>query len=226
MRVRLASRALGLLLVLVVAATGTAFAEGEAPVDQRFFLRNDGADCGAASHPFLSETAGSGEGGCGYIGGLPFGEIFHTAEVDTAASYVTEDPIELTVDAARDINGRITVSPYFTVTGATGTGVGQVLADVTASGWTADGTAVELGSARVEAMANPVASRQELQFAILIPDELDGIVLEEFTLKVNVRGAHLQHGFTELDGASHVNVPLKPPVVAEPTPSPTPAPAP
>lgn len=226
MRVRLATRALGLILVLVVAAAGAALAEGGEPVDHRFFLRNDGADCGAGSHPFLSETAGSGEGGCGYIGGLPFGEVFHAAEVDTAASYLTEDPIELTVDAARDINGRITVSPFATVSGATGTGVGQVVADITASGWAADGTAVELGSARVEAIATPVASRQELLFAILIPDELDGIVLEEFTLKVNVRGAHVQHGFTELDGASHVNVPLKPPVAPEPTATPTPAPTP
>lgn len=206
------ARLLGLLLTLLIAGATVAQAEG-ASTSQTFFLRNDGTDCGAASHPFLATTAGSTDLGCGYVGGGPFGEVFAALATDTSKTYTTQDAMAMLVDGTRDVTGKITVTPYVTVTGATGSGVGQIIVDIAATGATAEGDLVDLGSISKEVTATPVASRQEIPFALNVDDALSNTQITEFSLKVNIRGIHAAHGFNQLNGASSVTVPYLEPAV-------------
>ena len=216
-------RPLLLLLALALFGSGTAMAAVDTTTSTHtFFLRNDGADCGTGAHPFLADEAGTKDLGCGYIGGGPFGEVFNTAGVDTAKVYVTETPFALKLDALRNVDGKITITPYAIVNGDSGSGVGQVIVDVAASAATAGGEIIDLGAVSSTVTANPVASKQRVPFSVDIPDALHGTDIAELHLKVNVRGVHAAHGFTELNGSSLVSVPFQPAVVA--TPAPTPAP--
>lgn len=214
-RVLLAFTALALVL------TGTALAE-TAPDDtaRTFYLRNDGTDCGANSHPFLDVAPGTKDLGCGYIGGGPFGEVFHSLDVDTSKVYVTETPVSLRLDALRNVDGKITVTPYVKAPGNAGSGVGQVVVDVSAAALTATNEQVALGAKTTTVTATPVASRQAVPFSLDVPDTLDGTDITELYLTVNVRGVHAAHGFTELNGSSLISVPIHP--VVEPVPAPAP----
>lgn len=214
MRASRSVRTLAATLVLVVGLTGAALAEAPADGTARtFYLRNDGADCGTGAHPFLADAPGTKDLGCGYIGGGPFGEVFANAGVDTAKVYVTETPMTLKLDALRNVDGKITVTPYAIVNGNSGSGVGQVVVDVAATALTATNSQIELGSQTTTVTATPVASRQAVPFSLDVADALDGTDITELYLSVNVRGVHAAHGFTELNGSSLVNVPFHAPTV-------------
>ena len=212
------------VFLLAVVTAGTALAQVPAPADYTLYLRNDGADCGAASRPFIAPAPGSDDLGCGYVGGLPFGEVFAQLGTDTAKLYPTDEPLALLLDGMRDVTGQITVTPYAGA-GDAGTGVGEIVVEVSASAYTTANKLVDLGSASISTTATPVASRQVVPFTLPIADELDGTEIKELTLSVNIRGVHVAHGFNELNGESFVKVPFREPVI-EPTPTETAPPAP
>ncbi len=220
MRLAIPAKPLLFLAALALFVSGTAMAaEPAADATARtFYLRNDGANCGAAAHPFLADAPGTKDLGCGYIGGLPFGEIFHQAGVDTAKVYSTETPFALKLDALRNVDGKITVTPYVNAPNGAGSGVGQIVLDVSAAALTSTSQQVELGTFTSTTTATPAASRQQIPFSVDVPDALNGTDITELYLTVNIRGIHAAHGFNELNGSSLVNVPFQP--VAVPTPAP------
>lgn len=218
MRIKNLARIIGMLLTLMVAAT--AIGQAATPPTRLLYLRNDGTDCGAASHPFLATKKGTADQGCGYVGGGPFGEIFATEGTDTSKTYVTEFALEHLVDASRDVAGQITVTPYINA-GAAGSGAGQIIVEIAASGLDATGELVDLGATSKEVTATPNASKQVIPFTLDVADAVNGASLTELSLKVNVRGIHVAHGFTQLNGESHVSFPYTEPVVV---PTATPAP--
>lgn len=212
MRVPRLARAATAAVVLVLALGGSALAAPEDATARTFYLRNDGTDCGAASHPFLAAVAGKTDLGCGYVGGGPFGEVFGAAGVDTSKVYITETEMSLTLDASRNVGGKVTITPYVK-SGNSGSGVGQVTVDVVASATNAAGDQLDLGAASTTVTSTPVQSRQEVPINIDIPDALDGADVTGLSLTVNVRGVHVAHGFTELNGSSLITVPFQPAVV-------------
>ena len=226
MRLRSFVFAGGLIAMLVVMVAGTTFAQGTTPTDRTFYLRNDGSDCESGNRTYLADTAGAGDLRCGHPAGLPFGEVYDTVGQDIAATYVTQTPFAVGLDASRDLNGRITVAPHVEGDGQTGSGTGQIVVEVYGTALTSTNTTVDLGSSRVETVATPLQSRQSVLYAMPIPDELNGLEVTQLTLRVKVRGAHISHGFTQLNGASHVNLPFLSTVVSQPDPEPEPSPTP
>lgn len=210
-------RAILLFVALALSLSGTAMAT-EGATARTFYLRNDGANCGTGAHPFLADAPGTKDLGCGYIGGGPFGEVFHNLGVGTAKVYATETPVSLKLDALRNVDGKITVTPYAKGPGDAGSGVGQIVVEVSAAALTAAGQQVELGAATSTVTATPLASRQAVPFSLDVADALDGTDITELYLTVNIRGVHAAHGFNELNGSSLVNVPFHPLVEATPTP--------
>lgn len=208
-------------LVMVLSMLGGAVASAENYNAQRMlFLRNDGADCGANARPHLANAPGTNDLGCGYIGGGPFGEVFTTAGVSSAKVYATQSPLNLQVDAARNITGRMTITPYVQGPAPTGSGVGQIIVDLTATAVTDKGEALTLGTQRLTATANPATSRQELDFSMPVDAATDGATMREFALTVNIRGIHAAHGFHQLNGHSFVRLPFTPAPAPQPEPDP------
>lgn len=206
MRAGRVTRIVLLVLVAALSVGQTAGAE-DFNAQRMLFLRNDG-DCGANAHPFLANAPGRTDLNCGYIGGGPFGEAFAAVGVDTAKIYATEFPLNLTLDASRNVTGVIAVSPYVRGPNGAGSGVGQIVVDLVATGALADGTPVELGSLTQTVTANPVISRQEIPFSIDVADAADRAVLDQFSLSVKIRGVHAAHGFNELNGSSFLRLPF------------------
>ena len=224
MRLGTPQRLLLAITALALSVTGTALAAEDTATQRTFYLRNDGADCGAASRPFLADAPGTKDLGCGYIGGLPFGEIFAEAGVDTAKVYATDTPLTLKLDALRNVGGKITVTPYASNSAGVGSGVGNVRVDVAAAAMTAAGDQIDLGRQSTTVIATPAASRQVVPINIDVADTLHGTDITELFLTVNIRGLHAAHGFNELNGSSLVTVPFQPAVEPTPTATATPAP--
>lgn len=207
-------RAMLLLVALVLFLTGTAVASEDFGAQRVLFLRQTGADCGTNSRTWLASAPGRTDAGCGYLGGGPFGEAFKTAGVDTAKTYTTASPLEMSLDATRNANGTITVVPYVQGPSGTGSGFGQITVDLKAVGTAVDGTVLELGAVTRTVTATPATSRQEIPFSINLADEFDTVALNDFSLAVTIRGLHGAHGFNELNGSSFVRLPFHRPAAA------------
>lgn len=218
-------------LVIGMLAGNAALAESSAG-EQKLYLRNDGANCGANDHPFLSEIAGTTDINCGYIGGgLPFGEIFHHAEVDTGRTFVTQEEVSYTLDGTRKVTGVVTVrkgnSPRQSVALPPGTtdpvvvnsqplpGGGQIVADIALRGSDAQGNYFDFGALTLEGVVPPNKERVELPFELEVPADANGATLSVVEFDLNVRGVHLWHGFMELNGMTSFTLPT----VAEATPA-------
>lgn len=215
-----------LALVLTLGVVGASAEEPAAPAT-RLYLRNDGGGC--PGFPFLSQTAGTEDVNCGYIHGLPFGEIYRATDADTnKRSYMTM-PEEGTyaLDAARDIAGQITVlngRPH--AASPVRTGVGEVIVDLVLTAEAADGSTLSLGTTSVKGTAQPGTDNVVLPFTFDLDPALGQPALESLTLQTDVRGAHVYSGYTRANDASWFDVPVVPaPVPTEGT-SPTEEPAP
>lgn len=198
-------------LVTVLVAAGLAAASLAAvstPEDLTLYLRVDGESCPGTT--YLSSVAGSDELNCGYIGGLPFSEVFYqagnqtwgTETYSTTGAWPEETsgtPVNL--DAERDVEGVIVVSSYVGIGGT-----GQIVVDLELTADTADGSET-IGTTTEETLADPAASATEVPFTFDIADDLHEVEATDVTLSVNVRGAHVLHGFTRANGASQVTVP-------------------
>lgn len=216
------SRLLALSAVTLLALGGAAGADGEPSQPQapqtRFFLANEGADCGAGDAPFLTTGARTTDINCGYIGGgLPFGEVFHqSGELGSTRTFGTKAAdagLPFVADAARDATGVVTVRQG-RQQGVGLPGAGQIVADI-AMRVRVDNTFVDLGSQSLEVLATPDKQSVELPFTFDLPDTLQGAEVSAVEFDLNVRGVHVFHGFMSLNGLTFVDVPIVPPA-AEP----------
>jgi hypothetical protein len=204
-------RALAVVCALVLAAIGTAGAQGELVEDTtQLFLANSGTDCGAGDAPYLTTEVRTTDINCGFIGGgLPFGEVFHSSgAVESGRTFTTRNNaggVPLLTDASRDVEGVIVVRRG-SQQGVGLPGGGQVVADIAMRVRVGTQT-VDLGAQTLETMAVPGEETVELPFTIELPDTLQGLEVTRVELDLNVRGWHVWHGFMQLNGASSVTVP-------------------
>jgi hypothetical protein len=204
-------RSLRLLAVLTVLVLGLVGSAGADPVEDTttFFLANAGADCGTGDQPFLTTQARTNDINCGYIGGgLPIGEVFNATGLGEGRVFATRASaggVPFVVDAARDVDGVITVRRG-SQQGVGLPGGGQIVADIGLR-VRAGTTWHNLGSQTLEAVAVPGGERVELPFTFDVPDTLDGATITGAEFDLDVRGVHLWHGFMELNGRSSFTVP-------------------
>lgn len=171
---------------------------------QRFFMRNGGTAC--PGQPFLSPAAGDGEPGCGYVGGAPFGELYHAGVwgSSTVKSYAGTQGLPLELDTSRDLTGNVRV-----VSSATSNrmAVGQIRVDVTVRGRFGDQT-VELGTDSRTVTINPTNSAAvDFPFTVDLPDERDGQSVTQLRIDVDIRGVHVLSGYHRLNGQSWLDLP-------------------
>ncbi|HVM18647.1 MAG TPA: hypothetical protein VM307_01680 [Egibacteraceae bacterium] len=210
MRHRLLRLLAATLLTLSLGVAGAAAQDAEAGEATRLYLRNDGGGC--PGFPFLSQVPGDGtDVNCGYIHGLPFGEIYRATEDEAnKRSYVTQ-PAEGTylLDGARDITGQLTIRngrPDPAV--PTRIGVGEVVADLTLRAVAVDGTAVDFGSVQVKGNATPGENSFAIPFTFDVDEALGAVELKELTLVTDVRGLHVYSGYTGANDTSWFDVPV------------------
>ena len=175
------------------------------PTTTRFFMRNDAPGCPGT--PFLSITAGSGEQSCGYVGGLPYGELSHTGAPvgSTVITYTARDGVPTYLDPTRDATGNVTV----VATAQTSRmAVGQIIVVVTLKAKSDTGQTIVLGSHSSEALVNPTNSAEtSFPFTMEMNDAFDKVRLDQVTVDVDIRGWHVLTGFHRLDGQSYLDLP-------------------
>lgn len=197
-----------LAIGLVGLAGGQALADHEyiyTPTTTRFFMRNDGATCPGTT--FLSVTAGSGEVGCGYQGGAPFGELYHAGGpvATTIRTYKTQDGTPAYLDPTRDASGNVTVVATATTNRMA---AGQIRVDVTLYARTQAGQNVVLGTHTSETIVNPTNSAEvNFPFTMNMNDALDKVRLDEVSIDVDIRGWHVLTGYHRLSGQSYLDLP-------------------
>lgn len=198
------------LLVLAVLVGASSAAGADSPVTRRMYMRN--SDTGCPGTPFLALQAGSGEPGCGYVGGAPFAELSRNGAPVGAPPRVYETmttsnnatPAQV-LDATRDIAGNVRV---VATSQTQRNAVGQVRVDTTVTGYRADGTAVELGSASTTQLVHPRNSAAtDVPFTIAIDDALDRTTLQRVAVTVDIRGWHILTGYHRLNGESWMDLP-------------------
>lgn len=196
-----------LVLVLGVGMVGAAEPELVAD-DLQLFQRNEArgdAPCGPGALLNLGLEAGSGEAGCGFIGGAPFGEIFAaTGDTETfldTFSTKTSEVAPFTLDASRAVTGQIAITP-------SGAGAGQITVDLRLTALAAVGNArTTLGEVTVEDIVVSIGT-EILEYEFDLPDVVEGQSFRGATLEVYVRGIHANHGYNELNGASFLTLPV------------------
>ena len=183
-------------------------------------LANRGPDCSATDGPFLTTGARTNDINCGYIGGgLPFGEVFHTAEpagvksTRTFATSAEQGGVPLLLDTSRDVSGKVTVRRG-SLSNANAPGVsqplpggGQIVAEIALRVADVDGNVTDLGAQDLEVVATPGGERVELPFTFDIPAAVAGVQITDVAFDLNIRGVHVGHGFMELNGKTAFTVP-------------------
>lgn len=192
-----------ILSMLLFAAVSPAGADTVyEPTEDQFFLSNTGTACGANAVYQLTTTPRSGGPNCGYIGGLPFGEIFTTSGAASSTNtYTASEGVPLRLDGSRDGSGQITILH------AQGTtGVGQIVIDITLRGKAAgSNTTKTIASTQVNEITAGDMGRSTFTFDLDIPDtDVDYTTL---SMDVNVRGIHANTGYTSSQGDSNFTLP-------------------
>lgn len=203
-----------LALLAALAVLPVPLASADAPVTERLFMRGDGTACPAST--YLDRTAGTGEVGCGYQAGAPFGELAANGAPVSAPPTVFatrepeegQEPVVRVLDALRNVQGTNTI------VGTSQTqrnAVGQVRVDVVVSGTTAEGTSVELGRDSDTVLVDPRNSAEtKIPFDVAVADSLDRSQLTGVSVSVSIRGVHVLTGYHRLNGLSFVDLPLHP----------------
>ena len=222
----LAALALTALTLAPIPALGTDVAQ----TTEHLYIHNAAPACADESQQFLVYEKPTTGSNCGYIYGLPLNEVDHHANQGLfgAREYGTQEGFGITLDATRDLTGKIVVSSRTSVcpspapppvpcaeTGQ-GTGAGEIIVDLVATGETADFTSVPLGSASVKTTVTPGTVNYDLPFTINLPDSVNQSALSVVKLSVNARGVHIHSGYANASGLSFIDVPSLTPV--EPTP--------
>ena len=209
-----------------VPALGTDVAQ----TTEHLYIHNASTACADESLQFLVYEKPTTGSNCGYIYGAPANEIEHNTNqgLFTAREYATQEGFGIVLDAARDLTGKVVVSsrtsmcaspappPVPCAETGQGTGVGEVIADLVATGETADFNTVQLGSASVTTLVTPGTASYELPFTINLPDSVDQSALSVIKVSVFVRGKHVHSGYANASGLSFVDVPSLTPVETAP----------
>lgn len=177
------------------------------PSTTRFYMRNGGASC--PGDPFLSRTAGASEPGCGYVGGLPFGELYHAGAPigSTLKTYVTRDGTPQYLDPSRDVKGNVRVVATATTNRMA---AGQIRVDVTLRARLQGGQTITLGTDSSETIVNPTNSAEvDFPFTMDLGAHagLKKAALSELTVVVDIRGWHVLTGYHRLNGQSWFDLP-------------------
>jgi hypothetical protein len=221
--IRMLSRLLAVLALVLSLGVVAASAEEPASPATRLFVRNDSTTC--PGFPFLSQTAGTADSNCGYIHGAPLGEVYKTAGEQTNKKTYTTLPEEGTyaLDASRDIAGQITIRNSRTDAAVpVRTGVGEVIVDLVLTGEAADGSLVALGTQSVKGTAMPNTDNVVLPFTFDLDPALGQPTLKGLSLQTDVHGLHLYSGYVGANDQSWFDVPIVPVPAATPTPVATP----
>jgi hypothetical protein len=223
----LAALAILALMLAPVPALGTDLA----PTTEHLYIHNGAADCVDEGQQFLEYQKPTSGASCGFIYGLPMNEVeYNTGQgIFGPREYATQEGFGIVLDATRDLTGKIVVFSRTSVcpspapppvpcadTGQ-GTGVGEVIVDLVATGETANFDSVALGTAQVTTLVTPGTVNYELPFTINLPDSIDQSALSTVKLSVFPRGKHLHTGYADAAGLSFIDVPSL-------TPAPAPAP--
>lgn len=92
-----------------------------------------------------------------------------------------------------------------------GSGVGQVLVDLTFGALEADAgqwaSAETLATVQVEGTVLPGDTHVEIPYSITLPDSVDGVVYQLLEFTTDVHGWHVNSGYASTDGSTTVNVP-------------------
>ena len=238
MRRFLTLRALAVLAALTLVpfpALGSDFAQ----TTEHLYIHNGAVSCADDSQLFLVYEKPATGSNCGYIYGAPLNEADHHGAlgVFVGREYTTpEEGFGIVLDASRDLTGKVVVSsrtsvcvspappqppePAPTLPPAChetnqGTGAGQVIVDIVASGETSNFDSISLGSAQVSTNVVPGTVNYELPFTINLPDDVDRSELANVKLYVNPRGVHIHSGYVDASGRSFIDVPSLTPI--EPT---------
>lgn len=195
--------------LLLLGTMPPAQADTLVPGNTVLYLRQLGSDCGNGSLPRLRlEPGGSDELACGYVLGIPYGEIDKELGGDDGTTYSTEGGVPAQIlDADRDVTGQLRVVPYMRPLGF-GSGVGELVVDVAMAVELPNGNTQPIGST-TQRMTIPPGSRYEhFTWKFDIPAELHKATVTQVHLYVWVRGLHVSHGFTELGGWSYLDLPM------------------
>lgn len=208
MRTRHVLTAAAIVVGLIASVAGPAAADHEftyTPTDTKLYMRNDGGGC--PGRPFLSVVSMDGEPGCGYVGGLPFGELYHAGAPvgSTVKTYTTDDGVPAFLDATRDVAGNVRV----VATAQTNRmAVGQIRVDLTLRALTRAGQSLTLGTHSSEQIVNPTNSAEvDFPFTIALDDALDTTELTQVAVDVDIRGVHVLTGYHRLNGQSWLDLP-------------------
>jgi hypothetical protein len=195
--------AISLSLLLALGLTPVAADTVLEPDDVEFFLTNTGTACGGDAVFQLLTTPRTGGPNCGWINGLPFGEIYHqTGSSAGIKSYVAVEGIPLILDATRGVDGQVMIrhSPA--------AGVGQVVIDVTLIGRTGNSSRT-LASTTVETLLTAATTQTPVPFELTLDADRDHEALfSSLTMETNVRGVHVSSGYTSSQGTSHFTLPV------------------
>ncbi len=205
------TRAVHLVAVIAALLTVTGSAALADPVfvpeTTRLYMRNSGTSCPGT--PYLAIEAGTGEPGCGYIGGAPFGELYRTGVENfgnAIRTYASDESVPaLTLDAIRNVKG---VNRVVATATTNRMALGQIRVDVTVTGTDANNAQVALGSHSSETIVNPTNSAEvDFPFEIDVSDDLDQVELRTVTVAVEIRGWHVLTGYHRLSGQSWMDLP-------------------
>lgn len=175
------------------------------PQTTKLFMRNSSTACPGT--PFLSIEAGSGEPGCGYQGGAPFGELYHAGApvASTIKAYTTQDGMPQYLDPSRNLVGSLRIVATATTNRMA---VGQIRVDLTFRGVRDTGATVILGSSSTEKIVDPTTSAQtDFPFTVDLANSLDKALFTEITVDVDIRGWHVLTGYHRLNGESWLDLP-------------------
>ena len=201
------SRSLLTALTLVLLATvGLVPASAETTMEQdvrTFFLTNTGTACGADAKYELLEEARTGGPNCGYIGGLPFGEVFTQSGAASAMNtYAAPAGTEFVLDATEDVAGQVTIMHASGTTGA-----GQIVIDLALRA-RQDRSTKTLATDTVEYLIAGDVGTSEVPFTLDLDDTFDRAAFSSLQLEVTVRGVHANTGYTSSQGDSMFDLPV------------------
>ena len=171
------------------------------PGSRSLFLRRNGCGQGQDNTTFMSTTAGSDTSGCGnLVNDLNEPMILAGQGPLLVTTYPSADGLPMTLDADRDLTGKIAIS-------SNGAGVGQATVDITVNGTTLAGDAVEV--AKISKTYTPAATGASVtSYTADLPPALDNVVLSDISTDVIVRGVAPTHSYIQHGANSFIAFPI------------------
>ena len=175
--------------------TGTAAFAPPVESTRTFYLRRDACTDGVDNERLSVVNGSDGGDGCGLIGA---GNLTTT--------YPAADGVPVTVDADRNLTGKIVTSSFEPSTG--GIGAGQAQVRITLKGTGADGAAQTIATGTQTYLVTPGTPQHTATYDLDVPAALDDKTFTALSLDVTYMTGVVLHSFTALSGASFVTLPI------------------